>query len=731
MPSHPLAIEGCRDEWEELALAFCRGAEQAAKELVQRQELVARRNSVQSGVRPAENELTRALQRLGAAQVAFEQLGTTWLSPWLFFALGLAATIGVALLFIPNVRVVGYALLAAAGATAIAFGARMAWQRRQARMKVAACEQEVGQRHEAVEALKRELSSLTSQIQGIRPLATVRAVGRVYFQARIENVGGHRVAVDRSGALPATKLRLADFTYDSSELARIVEATEALKYPPVMLQPAEGEAAGQIDALHGEEVILRDTVTRFASFVGSVPTTDVGLPLYRSRDIASAGFRLDPREGLPFPGTVLEGRGNEALAPSIAMLNETLGSVRRQGVAPRDELVRSFGAIAALLRQYRDLRTTSVGKIHQQLLGAMEGSSWCGVRFYCPKATRNPVWIERRLGMKVDHAHEMPQDQLLAALRDDEEIRQRIASRPELIDKLDRAWVALEELRHGIDSLRTAAAGSAGGVGIAATPAAATYSGTIRRLTAQHEQVVVQYRNTLNEIVFGSRRPLIEVSSLSRLTLDPETGVWRNETAGTEYSDMAEIECTQVLRLHEDLLFPIWRHLWSEKADFRKSELFRTNEQLLRMSEKESEKLISIGNQFRDDMRTTREILKQVQGELSGKLDQIRGTREALLTLNLLGPEASRALRDDSLTTLDVGGAGALSHAEVKETMLALEPQAQAERRDRAVDPIDQIMSPTILFQPAPAEWFRARLSAGRALAAREDTLIQQVVVSV
>jgi hypothetical protein len=290
--------------------------------------------------------------------------------------------------------------------------------------------------------------------------------------------------------------------------------------------------------------------------------------------------------------------------------------------------------------------------------------------------------------------------------------------------------MALDELRQGIEELRSAALVSAGGVGVAAAPSAATYSGVIRGLESQREQVVRQYRDVVREIVFGSRRPLIEMSKLPRLSLDPDTGVWRNETAGTEYADFEEIECTQVLRLHEDLLFPVWRHLWTEKADFRKSELFRTNEQLLRMSEKESEKLISIGNQFRDDMRTTREVLKQVEGELGGKLDQMRGTRDALTALGLLGKEGAQTLGEASLAALDAGAGAALRHAEVRETMLALEPQAQTERRERAADPIDLIGSPAILFQASPAEWFRARLAAGKSPEPAEGTIVERIVIA-
>lgn len=726
----PVVVEGCRDPWEELALAFCRGTQQAARDLVRRKTLVTKRDAVRAQSSRADAELAKAKKTL--AVVARESEGIAWgVHPQLVY--GICGLVGIScflLLFMVKTSGLGTLALIGAGTIAAAVAAWISTQKRRAYEKVTSSEQEVGRLFETDAALQKEDASLCLEIEAIQPSGAVRAVGRVYFPATIESVGGYNVALDRSGAAPMERFRLADFMYDSSELVEILAAIENLKYPPEMLQPAAEEGVDEFETLHGEEILLRDTVTRFARFVGSIPTTDVALPFVPSAEIARAGFRFDRGATLPFPGAVLQSGKGADFSATIERLGETLGSVRRQGTAPKEALKGSYATIAALLRQYRELRTTSMGKIHEQLLGAMERSAWCAVHFYCPKATRNPTWILRRLGIDVETAHEMWQEDLMKTLYADEEIGQRLAACPDLVDRLDKAWMALDELSQGIDSLRSSATISAGGVGVAASPSAVTYSGTIRGLAAQREQVVRQYRDVLQEIIFGSRRPLIEMSTLPRLSLDPDTGIWRSETAGTEYRDFAEIECTQVLRMHEDLLFPVWRHLWSEKADFRKAELFRTNEQLLRMSEKESEKLISVGNQFRDDMRTTREILKQVDGELMGKVGQMRGTREALLALGLLSAGGAQTLGEASLEALGVGAGSALGHAEAKETLLALEPQAQTERRERAADPIDLVVSPAVLFQASPAEWFQARLSPGMALLDGGKTPDDRVLVS-
>jgi hypothetical protein len=79
-----------------------------------------------------------------------------------------------------------------------------------------------------------------------------------------------------------------------------------------------------------------------------------------------------------------------------------------------------------------------------------------------------------------------------------------------------------------------------------------------------------------------------------------------SDTIPYVYNTATMLRYGQVLKVTSDLMVPLWEHLWTEKADFRKSELFRTNESLIRMSEKESEKLIEVGNQFKADMNRYR-----------------------------------------------------------------------------------------------------------------------------
>ena len=703
------AIEGCLDVWEELALVFCNGARAEATELAryldlreQQSKADARLPLITSDLESAKSALARASDELAATQQykkgagffisVLLMLGGLALFLWLWWAAILVFLVGLVALAVDATR--------------------HSEDVKRAREGLAEREAAVGQAAAAHEALDAERSRIRGEINSIQPRKSVRAVGRVYFPASVTTVNGQPVAIDQSGATPPKRFRLANFSFDSVELQQLVAKIDELRDPPVLLTPDQAPSAdsGRMDELHGEERLLRETVEAFSAFVGRVPISETVLPLIGNTTSIAGELSQGVSETELFPGEVLRDSASDDRAGYVQRLNATLSNSKALGVGPKIELLHAYQNIASLLEKYRSLRSTSMASLHSQFMDAMSRSSWCNVRYYCPKSTRNPIWILNRLGIEIEFAHDANQAEVMDRLLGDQEISARIAEDPMLTKKLEQAWRGLQNVRADVGRHQQAAQSAATSVGVAQSPSATTLSGALRYLQSQQVQYIEEYRIALNKIIFGQRTPLVEFSSQPRLRYDPATGVCTNEVAGTEYSNLDEIACSRVLRIHEELLHPMWRHLWTEKADFRRSELFRTNESMLRMSEKESEKLISIGNQFRDDMRLTREVLKQVESELDGKVQQLRGTRQALSQLGLLDPEQSRMLGDESLAALTGGGGGTLLRAEEKETLLALEPQAQTERRELAADPIDVISSPSNLFAESPPEQFRRKL---------------------
>jgi hypothetical protein len=157
------------------------------------------------------------------------------------------------------------------------------------------------------------------------------------------------------------------------------------------------------------------------------------------------------------------------------------------------------------------------------------------------------------------------------------------------------------------------------------------------------------------------------------------------------------IKYGSVVKAHCDLMIPLWEHLWTEKADFRKSELFRTNEMMISMSEKEGEKLISVANQFRDDLRTNRENLYLLESDLNAKYDEILSFRDGMSMLGLLSPRVMEQITDERLQRLLIGESP-LSVASTYETTLSSFPKAQGLTRGTVHDPIEVVREPGIML---------------------------------
>ncbi len=162
----------------------------------------------------------------------------------------------------------------------------------------------------------------------------------------------------------------------------------------------------------------------------------------------------------------------------------------------------------------------------------------------------------------------------------------------------------------------------------------------------------------------------------------------------------AEVEqYGQVLRTDVDLLIPLWEHLWTEKADFRKSELFRTNESIQRMSEKEGEKIKQIGYQFQADLREVRSNMFLAKADFDSKLQELEEYEEGVKELGLMDDGQLTRLQA-ATNQLEAVSQETSGDASGYEQILMLEPKNQLLRRQSKVhDPIDVIKSPDLLIE--------------------------------
>lgn len=215
----------------------------------------------------------------------------------------------------------------------------------------------------------------------------------------------------------------------------------------------------------------------------------------------------------------------------------------------------------------------------------------------------------------------------------------------------------------------------------------------------QYNQELSLFRQRLVEALTGSPNGFLGISESARLFYDPSRELWSSPVLPYTYTNAEIQQYGQVLQTDVDLLIPLWEHLWTEKADFRKSEFFRTNESIQRMSEKEGEKIKQIGYQFQGDLREVRSNMFVARADFDAKLQELEEYEEGVKELDLM--DEKQLLRLQSTTSqLEAVSQGTSGDAAGYEQILMLESKNQILRRQSKVhDPIDVIKSPDLLIE--------------------------------
>lgn len=708
------AIEGVSGRFRELALLLAKAAEPEVIKIISADKLNSALEAAQRGADECKSSVEAAQQAHLAAQERVQTLGAEVAPVAPGGAIVAAGILGSLLVgavlwnFSAPLFLVGLA------------GAAATWMWSQKRTKaardaaatraeeLAAAERNVATVESALAAAKEREIHCRAALDQAKAAAeeaskpkSIRGIGRVYLPLEVVSLAGRKALVDRSGWANIVPCRLPDFAADADRLDRIVQAVAAGAAPPILLSPDQVKRVSS-DALYGQEAVLHSAVDDAIALVESVPTVEVSLRLVpKSNEVAKAALAGGLGSTHAFAGLTLYGKDadeEQAAVDTLAGLARRLGSA---GSQIADELDRAVTRLQGLLHTYEQMRSGSLGTIHSQLHEAMSRSAWANLHFYCPQTNRVPAYLAKRLGVTIEEAHLADQLHLVDRLQSLPDVGQRLATDEQILRKLSDAYNSLQEVQYEIRrvelSLETQQT-----IGDAVDIAERASAGNrLRILRGQAEQHVRQYRFALLQALTGSATPSLELSPQSRLYFDPDTGEWTSPLAQTAYSDMDDVLTGAILAVKDDLMGPMWTHLWTEKADFRRSEQFRTNEQLLRMSEKESEKLISVADQYRADMRMVREQIVQADAELQGKVSQLEDVLQGLSAMGLLDEEQRRNIEQRMRMAFDGDIAKVKKHAELKEFLLGLEPQAQAERRGTAVDPIAIATSPQMLFAPA------------------------------
>lgn len=534
-----------------------------------------------------------------------------------------------------------------------------------------------------------------SRIDELKAELTQRAVGfpdvkitPIDFALRSAEVSGQHVLLDLSESYAPVKLKAIDVANMEEGLSLISDKVQALMQVPPLLTPKEHASNDDpIHELFGEESDLQQMVGQFTLSLGKLRDINLTLPLVPKDSIL---VKRAASSSLPKAGAGPRVRMASQIDPiAIASFIDQVNSNRERSLALFSELNEVFSNLDRVCSLYAQARVASVNTLHVNLLDVLGSAAWCSRRVYCPRTIQSSDYIQELLGIQASKAYLLSFDDLSTRLHNDVEIHKRLQSKPDLDEQLAQSYDAVQQFMEGA---QFDTEGRRLDVGQRA-----------RHIESQFEEAVKHFGHVLQKVMTGSAYPVLNFSTEAQLYYDPDNQEWSSNTTPYTYSSADAIRFGSVVKAYSDLMIPLWEHLWTEKADFRKSELFRTNEEMRRMTEKESEKLIDVANQFRSDMRTVRENVYVLESDLKSKYSEIISFRDSMSSLGLMSERAAEAVSDDKLQRL-VTGESLLSKSEKYETLLSVMPQTQAANRGSVHDPIDLIREPDALLPYAGAQ---------------------------
>ena len=615
-----------------------------------------------------------------------------------------AAVVGVVLVFV--FQAVGFlaALIIVGSAWGIGNSAKQREAAEQAaRLQAAASSQaqavaRLSEFTQTLEHASAKKKSLEEQRDGEVPERSLTAVGRVYLPLTTVEVAGYPLVIDRSGAAARVALRLPDLAANAQVVKRVQQAVERARAMPMLLSTS-GDTPCEMGTLQGEERELQGALEQFSEMLEGIPVMEEQLPLLPKdsgivRQVEAAkGASVEMKSD----GVVLRANSAED-DKAVARISDLASRMRSIGKNVDEVLRSAHRDLSDVLDAYRGLRSEALDQLHASLHEVLFRSDLAHVTYYCPKCNRVPKYLFHRLGIDIEAAHLLEPQGLLQALQEDEETRQRIVSDERILADISDALGAFRELEASVAGWVARMQANAQAVG-ADLNSMRGFDAQLRAMRAQQTQALEQFRAALRKAVTGNARPLLDLSKQARLYLDPDGGLWTCGVCNTVFDDPEVARMGRMLKVKDELLMPMWNHLWTEKDDFRKSELFRTNEQIQRLMEKETVALREVSEQYRADMRPVRENLILSTTEAKTKQEQLGSTVDSLAAMGVV----SKKEAEDKVAEIASMTGGNLEQlkvrAEAKETLLNQEPQAQMNRRIPAIDPVSVLLTPETLFR--------------------------------
>jgi hypothetical protein len=680
------AIENARSEDEENVLALLDHLVPTLADWRQGEHLRAEQARLEPLVEPLQAHIQEKAQQVDTLKASVQTLEAEAkrqknLSNIIF---GAAVVLAAVLWYLAGTTVAAVALVVGLGGGVWQRknAAKAAEQLSAAQAELLGAESELANLHSERREIEERLASIDEELDARSDGFPKVALARVGFPLTVQEVAGTNVLMDRSGSHPSVSLQAVDFSEISDDVREIGTKVQAMSTIPPLLSPGDKPIEDPMTQLYGEESELQDLVTEFTVTLGKLDEVAMGLPLVPASSALVERLR-DGQLAPASPATSLQidvGDSPDAVERFLKAVES--GDISGVNVPRMVEEV--YTALNNTCNRFAQARVSSMNTIHAGLTQVLSRANWVGQKFLCPRSIQAPKYVQDILGVQIKEAHNMGLHDLMDRLQGDEVIRKRIAKKPDLLDQLENCYHAIR------DYAPTTMSDEGVEVQAASRP---------RHMDQQHDEAIKQFRLTLTQVITGASRPTLNLTPEAQLFYDPDSGEWTSDLTPYVYLTPDVIKYGAMTKVMHGLMLPLWEHLWTEKADFRKSELFRTNESMIQMSEKEAEKLIEIGNQFRGDMRSNRQNLYLIESELNSKYEEIVAFRDGMQRLNLVSERVMQQLTDEKLKKLVVNQSP-LEMGSRYETNLSLMPRMQTEMRGTVPDPIDMLREPHLLLEP-------------------------------
>ena len=555
--------------------------------------------------------------------------------------------------------------------------------------KISGIRQQLGDARKRYSEFARQIRTNPAHLPNV-------TLGSALIPLESKNILGNNFVVDPTGLIKPSNLKAIALRDLSGDADRILEMTRRLENVPILLKPDQeslAESRQTSNTLHGEERELKDAVGSYVNTLASI--TDETLSVHAIKPESALGQAVAEalNDNECFVKNAEDGDIAAILKPGDQQIDSEIRrfeDLQREAEAVSSVALSQLNQINTELKQlcqrYNNARRTSTNTLHSNYYQVLNRANWCSKKFYCPRTILSKTYLQALIGLDLDRAHILEADQLVESLHSDSFISSRISNKPQIVDDLLRSHEAIAEIMNTYQL-------EPDDSGLVRAGAAADY------IIDQYNQELSLFRQRLVEALTGSPNGFLGISESARLYYDPSRELWASPVLPYTYTNAEVEQYGQVLRTDVDLLIPLWEHLWTEKADFRKSELFRTNESIQRMSEKEGEKIKQIGYQFQGDLREVRSNMFLAKADFDSKLQELEEYEEGVKELGLMD-ENQLARLQSTTSQLEAVSQETSGDASGYEQILMLEPKNQLLRRQSKVhDPIDVIKSPDLLIE--------------------------------